>query len=101
MNDSIKILDMIVSSVCLIWSALTNRRLLMENRTNGLTMALTALFSTIGLACAWSIWTIWRIKPRYEVIVPHLFGMVGLAVIFEWLNTEWGSHEEHHGQTSD
>ena len=93
MNDTLKVLDMAVSGVCFMWSGFTSYRLLTENKTNGLTMALTALFSMIGLACGWSMYVVWKVRERYDVIVPHLFGMVGLSVIMTWLNEEWESHE--------
>jgi hypothetical protein len=94
MHNTTKILDVIISTICLAWSAVTAWRLLRGNKANGLTMALAALFTTIGLACAWSVWFIWRIKTRYELlIVPHIFGMISLAIVLEWLNSEWEKNE--------
>lgn len=84
-DDSIKIIDIIVSGIVFIWSVVIGWRSVRLSQ-NGLTGAFAGLFAIIGLICAWSIVIIAIVRTRFWVVATHLVIMIMLVIDLEWLH---------------
>lgn len=84
-DDSIKILDIIVSAIVFIWSVAIGWRSIRLSQ-NGLTGAFVGLFFIISVACIWSIAIISTVRTKFWVIATHLVGMIMLVIDLEWLH---------------
>lgn len=84
-DDSIKILDIVVSAIVFVWAVVIGWRSVRLSQ-NSLSGAFAGLFAIIAMSCVWSIVVISNVRTRFWVVASHLVGQIMLIIDLEWLH---------------